>query len=56
MNYSPNGTIPLNHSVSFGNPNLKADTGDDIDLLLGYYMPTFGIVSAGYFYKSLPIR
>ncbi|MBV9267450.1 MAG: TonB-dependent receptor [Acidobacteriaceae bacterium] len=41
------------YSVSFGNANLKAETGDDIDVLFEHYMRTFGLVSAGYFYKAL---
>jgi TonB-dependent receptor len=41
------------NSVSFGNANLKAETGDDIDVLFDHYLSPFGVVSAGYFYKRL---
>lgn len=41
------------YSVSFGNANLKAETGDDIDVLFDHYLNPFGIISAGYFYKHL---
>lgn len=40
-------------SIQFGNPNLKAETGDDFDVLFDHYLSTGGIVSAGYFYKRL---
>ena len=39
--------------VSFGNANLKAETGDDIDVLFDHYLNPFGVISAGYFYKFL---
>lgn len=41
------------YSVSFGNANLKAETGDDIDVLFEHYLNPFGVISAGYFYKYL---
>ena len=41
------------NSVSFGNPNLVAETGDDVDVLYDHYFQTFGVFSAGYFYKFL---
>ncbi|HKR29734.1 MAG TPA: TonB-dependent receptor [Terriglobales bacterium] len=41
------------NAVSFGNANLKAETGDDFDVLFDHYLSPFGIVSAGYFYKRL---
>ncbi len=41
------------YSVSFGNPNLVAETGDDVDVLYDHYFNTFGMFSAGYFYKFL---
>jgi TonB-dependent receptor len=41
------------YSVSLGNANLKAETGDDLDLLLDHYLQPFGNVSVGYFYKNL---
>jgi len=39
--------------VSLGNPNLKAETADNADVLLEHYINPFGIVTAGYFYKNL---
>ena len=39
--------------VSLGNPNLKPETADNIDLLFEHYLNPFGIVTAGYFYKNL---
>ena len=41
------------YSVSFGNANLKAETGDDVDVLFDHYLKPLGIISVGYFYKSL---
>lgn len=40
-------------TVSFGNPNLKAEAGDDIDVLHDHYFKTFGVLSGGYFFKHL---
>jgi len=39
--------------VSLGNPNLRAETADNADVLLEHYINPFGIVTAGYFYKNL---
>jgi outer membrane receptor protein involved in Fe transport len=39
--------------ATLGNPNLKAETGDDIDVLYDHYFKTFGVLSAGHFYKHL---
>ena len=39
--------------LTFGNPNLKAETGDDIDILFDHYLNPFGVISLGYFYKFL---
>src|SRR5262249_34914818 len=44
---------PSNVLVSLGNPNLKAETADNVDLLLEHYFSHFGMVTAGYFYKNL---
>jgi TonB-dependent receptor len=41
------------YSVSLGNANLKAETGDDVDVLLDHYFKPFGNLSVGYFYKYL---
>ena len=46
-----NGTFPF--AITLDNPNLKAETGDDIDVLYDHYFGTFGVFSAGYFYKFL---
>ena len=46
-----NGSNPRCFSV--GNANLKAETGDDVDVLFDHYLKPFGIISVGYFYKSL---
>ena len=43
----------LKNTATLGNPNLKAESGDNIDVLFEHYFNTFGMVSAGYFYKSL---
>ena len=39
--------------VSFGNPNLKAETADNFDVLIEHYINPFGMITAGYFYKNL---
>jgi TonB-dependent receptor len=41
------------NTVTLGNPNLKAETGDNFDLLVEHYLNPFGMISAGYFYKNL---
>jgi TonB-dependent receptor len=46
-----NGTNPF--CAQLGNPNLRAETGADIDVLYDHYFQTFGVLSAGYFYKFL---
>ncbi len=46
-------TAPTVTAVTFGNANLKAETGDDVDVLFDHYLKPFGIISVGYFYKSL---
>lgn len=43
-------TPPL---LSTGNPNLKPTTANSFDLLYEYMIRPFGLVQAGYFYKSL---
>jgi len=45
------GTNPI--PVTIGNPNLKAETADNFDLLFEHYINPFGMVTAGYFYKNL---
>lgn len=39
--------------VSLGNPSLKPETADNIDILLEHNLNPFGIITAGYFYKNL---
>ncbi len=40
-------------SASFGNPNLKAETANNYDLLLEHYLKPFGLIQGGFFYKQL---
>ena len=59
VSWGTGGNGAYKDTVSFGNPNLKAETGDDIDVLYDHYFKTFGVLSAGYFYKHLglpPVR
>ena len=53
LQWTVSGNGANRYSVSFGNASLKAETGDDVDVLYDHYLKTFGIVSVGYFYKSL---
>lgn len=53
LNYTVSGNGANRYSVTFGNANLKAETGDDVDVLFDHYLKPFGIISVGYFYKSL---
>ena len=46
-----NGTFK--YSAVLDNPSLLAETGDDFDVLYDHYFSTFGVFSAGYFYKYL---
>jgi TonB-dependent receptor len=39
--------------VSLGNPNLKPETADNVDVLIEHYINPFGMITAGYFYKNL---
>jgi len=39
--------------VSLGNPNLKAETADNFDILVQHYLNPFGGIEAGFFYKNL---
>jgi TonB-dependent receptor len=40
-------------NVKLGNPNLKPETADNIDLLFEHYLNPFGMIEVGYFYKNL---
>ena len=53
LSWTINGNGANRNQVSFGNANLKAETGDDIDVLFDHYLNPFGVVSLGYFYKYL---
>jgi TonB-dependent receptor len=53
VNWGVGGNGAYKFTVSFGNPNLKAETGDDIDVLYDHYFKTFGVFSGGYFFKHL---
>jgi TonB-dependent receptor len=43
----------IKNTASLGNPNLKAETADNFDVLVEHYLNPFGMISAGYFYKRL---
>jgi TonB-dependent receptor len=43
----------LKNNATLGNPNLKAESADNFDVLFEHYFNTFGMFSAGYFYKRL---
>ncbi len=39
--------------VSLGNPNLKPEAADNVDVLVEHSINPFGLITAGYFYKNL---
>jgi TonB-dependent receptor len=39
--------------ATLGNPNLKAETADNFDVLIEHYLNPFGMIEVGYFYKRL---
>jgi TonB-dependent receptor len=41
------------NQVSLGNPNLKPETADNVDVLIEHFINPFGMITAGYFYKNL---
>ena len=41
------------NTASLGNPKLKAETADNIDILVQHYLKPFGGIEAGFFYKRL---
>ncbi len=53
LRWSVAGNGANRYSVSLGNANLRAETGDDLDVLFDHYLNSFGSMSVGYFYKSL---
>jgi len=55
VSWGVGGNGAYKNTVAFGNPNLKAETGDDIDVLYDHYFKTFGVFSGGYFFKHLAL-
>ena len=53
MSWDTTGNGANRYSVSLGNAGLRAETGDDLDVLFDHYMNPFGDISIGYFYKYL---
>jgi TonB-dependent receptor len=53
VSWGTGGNGAYKNTVTFGNPNLKSETGDDIDVLYDHYFKTFGVLSGGYFFKHL---
>ena len=53
VSWGTGGNGAYKYTVTFGNPNLKSETGDDIDVLYDHYFNTFGMLSGGYFFKHL---
>ena len=43
----------IKNTASLGNPALKAELSDNIDVLFEHYLEPFGMVSGGLFYKNL---
>jgi TonB-dependent receptor len=43
----------LKNTATLGNPNLKAETADNFDVLVEHYLNPFGMISGGVFYKRL---
>ncbi len=41
------------NAITLGNANLKAETADNVDILIEHSINPFGIITAGYFYKNL---
>ena len=41
------------HTISLGNPDLKAEHGDNFDVLDEQYLNPLGVIQAGFFYKNL---
>jgi TonB-dependent receptor len=46
-------TLGPPNTASLGNPNLKAETAQNFDVLLEHYINPFGEIQVGYFYKNL---
>jgi TonB-dependent receptor len=43
----------VKNTATLGNPNLKAETADNFDILFEHYLNPFGMISGGVFYKRL---
>jgi TonB-dependent receptor len=43
----------IKNTATLGNPNLKAETADNFDILFEHYLQPFGMISGGIFYKNL---
>jgi len=43
----------LKNLLTLGNPNLKPETADNLDVLVEHYLNPFGMISGGFFYKHL---
>jgi TonB-dependent receptor len=43
----------VGNTASLGNPNLKAETADNFDILIEHTLKPFGQISAGVFYKNI---
>jgi TonB-dependent receptor len=50
VNWTVGGAV---NTASLGNPNLKAETADNFDVLLQHYLSPFGAIEGGFFYKRL---
>ena len=46
-------TLGPPNTATLGNPNLKAETAQNFDVLLEHYINPFGEIQVGYFYKNL---
>jgi TonB-dependent receptor len=46
-------TLGPPNTATLGNPNLKAETAQNFDILLEHYLNPFGEIQVGYFYKNL---
>jgi TonB-dependent receptor len=54
--FQVNPNVVVNHEgqdITKGNPDLKATTAWNLDLLFEHYLPSVGILSAGVFYKQI---
>ncbi len=49
----PYQQIEDEEEISIGNPDLKATTSNNIDVMFEHYFKTIGIISGGFFYKNI---